>query len=291
MAQLLNNLDVKYIYLIIIVLSFVVLIYPIGLPLSVGPRAIHYYQVINSLPEGSMTLVEFQGGTTDYLNLEFYPSLVASINQMISRNFKILFMTSGSESDSAIFMQWLTDKGIFKFNAAGKVYGRDYVIIGWIAGSEVGLGKWAKDIIGTKPYDNEGRSLADMPMMAGVTDVSVFKIFMLASHEMGEIDLPLRQIATPFHLPPLLIGTSAQSGQYISYVSAGVALEVLAGARAAAEYEKVSGQPGTALASMDCTTTQLVALIGCVIIGNIGYLASVKPWKKGETKEKIGRME
>jgi len=166
----------------------------------------------------------------------------------------------------------LADK-LFAPYASTKVYGTDYVNLGYIPGQETAIAAYARDIKKAYPLDTKGNSTDQLPILKDVNGVADCALFIFLTDSAA--DAWVRQIA-PYNVPIIggLITVSAPQAE--PFLASGQLTGMLAGLRSAAEYEILMGKPGPAAAGMDAQSTGHILLILFIIMGNISYLATKK---------------
>ena len=283
----LERIDRRIAYIIAIIVVCFVLLSPLGLPLVISDRARNYYDVVDAVPEGARALITCTLGIGNYRNPEAFPTYVATVNHLAQNNVKLIFVGLQSLDDWALIELCIKNGD---FDLTGKIYGVDYVIVGYVGGLEAGTAAWAKDVIGTKPLDYRGDSLIDMEIMAGIETAADFDFWHIASPTTSNTEAFMRQIEAPFGLKPTITTPSTQAGPSLIYVVSGQALEILWGAKMGAEYESLLGMPGTGAATVDALSLLVVITISFIFISNIPLLAEKlgrKP-KPIESSEKGG---
>ncbi|RLE56521.1 MAG: hypothetical protein DRJ30_01650 [Candidatus Methanomethylicota archaeon] len=265
----LENIDRRILYLLIWIVVLPPLISPIGLPISISPSTVAYYEAIEKLPPGSMVVVSFDFGLSALG--ELYPIAVATFHHLFSRPVKFAIIATWNEGP--IVAKMIIDK-LNPEQTYHKVYGEDWIFLGWAPGGEQAMAALGRDIWGTitKDYIYK-KPVSQYPIMQHLK--SAKDVDILISLETGTpgADEWVRQWWEPYHVPMLVACIGVMAPTVAPYVQAGQCLGLLPGLRAGAEYEKLLGRPELATAAADAISTSHILVLAFVIIGNIGYFA------------------
>ena len=265
-----ENIDRRYIYLLAWIAVLYPLMNPMGLPVSIGKYSTAYYNYIDALPDDSVVMVTFDYGVSAMP--ELYPLTVATFNQLWSRDFKIIVVASWQQGP--MVMDVLLDE-IDPLEKYGKVYGEDWVELGWFAQGEIGMAALGKDIWSTLPVDYiENKQTSSFPIMQDIKTAE--DIDLMISFETGTPGLPewIRQWETPYGTPIIMGCIGVMVPEVAPYLQTGQLGAMIPGLTASAEYELILNQPGLAIAGVDAISVSHLMVIILVIIGNIGYFLS-----------------
>jgi hypothetical protein len=154
----------------------------------------------------------------------------------------------------------------------GKVYGEDWINLGYIPGSETAMGSLATSFQNTVANDYvEGRPLSSFSIMDDIKEAT--DIDLIISFETGTPGTSewLRQWNTPYGVPQITgcIGVSVPG--MIPYVNSGQLSALMPGLTVSAEYEVLLSKPGLAVAGVDAVSTSHLLVVLLVIAGNIAY--------------------
>jgi hypothetical protein len=270
-----ENMDVRIIYILVIICIAIPIARPIGLPIPLSESTMSAYDFINKLPEGSVILVGFETGAAGWAELG--PQLNAYMQHIFDRNLKPIIVSGNV--DGAQLAEMYT---IPKMIKPGKVYGKDWVNLGYIAGGESGIAAFASRITSVTPRDYFGTPVEGLEMMKDVKSAADFKLAIVCSWGTPGHEDYLRQYTTKFGVP-LIVGAQTvtvpalvpfyQSKQVVGYTS---------GLRGAGEYEILIHHPGYAVASLDAASSYHLVVFVLIVIGNLAIVA------KRFTKKKEG---
>ena len=154
----------------------------------------------------------------------------------------------------------------------GAQYGADWCNWGYKYGYDNVLIAMAKNLPRTIGDDFHGTAVGDLPMMAGVEDISsiglVVEITGLSSISEYWIGLIQGVYGTPFASGY----TAVMAPIYYPFLDSGQMQGMLVGAKGAAEMEVLVNRPAEAGAIMNVQSWAHVLIIALIVLGNLGYL-------------------
>jgi hypothetical protein len=265
-----GSIDRRFIYALIALAVLIPLLKPIGLPIAVSMETRNSYQVLTTVPDGSLVLIgfDYEPGSVAEMN----PQAMAILRILAAKNVRVVGFTSFPVSGT--FAETCLES---TYGAAGKKYGVDYVNLGYYAGAEASLAAFCENPGSVFKADYRGNLLSGLPIMSQVKTVKDFALTMTLNDGVGtgsNTGMWVRQVNIS-HGQRLLLGVTAVSAaSTVPYVNSKNAVGILVGLKAAAELEKASNMPGSAIASMDALTLGHVAIILLILLGNIAILAS-----------------
>jgi hypothetical protein len=163
-------------------------------------------------------------------------------------------------------------------DAHGYVYGEDHLNLGYVVGAAVGPRSLIEGFPGLAWADSVfQKPLSEFPLadeMGGIEDVALVVEFAGGPEYLR---LWLEQVQGPYQLA-MVAGVSATADPFARPYYNNQARQQLQGLMSglvgAAEYESHSGQPGSALASMDSQSLVHVTVALLVVFGNVAYFGS-----------------
>jgi len=160
--------------------------------------------------------------------------------------------------------------------AKGWVYGTDVVNLGYMPGMETGVKNFAENPGGSFTVDNRGNTVADMPIMQGITHITDFAF--IVDFQTGNPGYQefLRQVQGPYGVPYAAGIVTVSVPNTLPYVASGQISGLLQGLRGAAEYEILLGAPGGGAAKMDAQSLGHLLIIGFILVGNFAYFMTKK---------------
>lgn len=273
MFDKLQSIDKRIIYTIMLLCLIIPMVKPLGIPLSISPSTQGVYNMVDNLKPGDKVLLALDyspGGSADV-----HPQLEVMVDHLMKKGVQAVMVSFWDAGPM------FGEQVIPKFDALGKKYGVDYVNLGYVAGGEMGIKKWATDIPGTTPKDfHSNKPISEFPIMKDVKDAKAFKLIIDFSSGTPGGKEWIRQVQTPMNIP-MAIGTVTVSvPEYTPFVQSGQLIGMLAGLRGAAEYEVLNKTPGGAVAKMDAQSMGHLLVIAFIVLGNVGYLLTRKQGAK-----------
>jgi len=261
-----SRIDRRYIYGIIALAVAIPLLKPVGLPLAVSPLVNQAYQALQQLPDGAMVLIgfDYEPGSV----AEVHPQAVAILRILVAKNMKVVtftsFPVSGKFADQALKASYAPAK---------KVYGEDYVNLGYYAGAESSLAAFCENPRNVFKADYNGTPIDSLPLMKKVTGIKDFAMAITFNDGPGtgcNTVMWVRQ-ANISHKRPLLLGVTGISGPgSMPYLDSKNVVGVMVGLKAAAELEQISGKAGVATSAMDALSISHLLVVFMILVGNVG---------------------
>lgn len=265
--------------LLILALIAVSIISPIGIPLSVSSRTLEAYKYIeNNVRPGCYAYIEVFYDLASRVELE--SGLAAITKHLFNKGCKIVFGTIYAPAVVVFPIFRAASEDIF----SGKIYGEDYVYLGFIGGTEAALASIGKTIKGTLSTDNYGNKLENLPLMREVDDAKDFDIVVVVSAGADTFAYYVRQWFTPYGVAMIFVPQAIIAPMVEPYVSAKQAVAMVVGLRGGAEYELLVKRPGLGIAAMDAISLTHVLIILFIVGSNIVYWRRRLFSKQGEGK-------
>jgi hypothetical protein len=159
-------------------------------------------------------------------------------------------------------------------------YGKTFVNLGFVAGGETGMGAFAKSVKGTVPQDYYGNPTATMEVLSGIESAKEFSLIIEFAYGTPGVPEIMRQMQSPYGVKIAVAATALIATQVMPYLKSGQMVGMLTGLRGAAEYEKLIGKPGQAVAGMDAQSIAHVVIIVSILVGNLGFYYEKRRMKK-----------
>ncbi|QOR33743.1 hypothetical protein IMX26_09535 [Clostridium sp. 'deep sea'] len=264
----LQNVDRRIIYLLVFLALAIPLLKPIGLPFSINDASQSFYDKVEALQPGDVVAMSF----------DYSPSGSAQLDPQAKAVMKHVFSKPGVKIVNVAF--WpsgplFAEK--FQKELEGthdKVYGEDYVNLGYIAGAETAISAFAKDIHSAFSTDRQGNAISSIPMMKNIKDANDFKLFVCFGSGTPGVPEHVRQVVTVYGTEFVAGMNSVSVAGNVPYYNAGQVKGYLNGLRGAAEYEMMMNDPGPATASMDSLSFSHLTVIVFILLGNIAYFTN-----------------
>jgi hypothetical protein len=273
LIEKIDKLDRRIIFLLLLILCFIPVIVPLGLPIPNSPATISAYNAMVVLKPKDIICITFDyaGGSA----AELYPQNVVLLKHARKLDLRVVavsFTVGGSE---------LADMAFSEAGWGAKKYGTDYVNLGFISGSETGMSSYVKDIPATVAADFKRTPIGQIPLMSEVKNINSFKY--LAFTTSTSQDMYVRQFSNK-GTPIIGCIQSLYFSVMQVYIGSGQIVGFLNGLRGSAEYERMINELGAGVISMDqASVTHWYGVI-LLIIGNITFFMTRRtPKSKGGT--------
>ena len=262
----LGNIDVRWMVLACILLIFVPLIRPIGLPTLVSEPTKDFYHAIVDLPPGSVIAVSFGAGfgALDEREAQF----IATFKTIFETDVKLMVYCYSSEGPMVLERIIAEGTGIADPLKYGKVYGEDYVRLGYAPLGEPGEATMVADIRSIFSTDYKGTPLDEIPMMEDINNADDIDLLWADYGSCTDIEWYIRQWVVPTHTPVIatMLGCCApMAAPYYPDQCVGF----LSGSGMGTEMEIISKNPGPGARTSDIKNLAILPFLLFLILGNI----------------------
>jgi len=267
--QKLEQLDRRIIYVIITVAVVLPFFFRLGLPIQISPEVKAIYDYIDNL---APTDVVFISGDYDpQVDAELSPMFEAIVRHCFEKNVKLVV-----SNVYALQGIGLVEPRLKKLaEEYQKVYGIDYVFLGWKHGYGLLIMQMGTNFIEAWQTDYYQTRLVDLPLTARIRNFE-------------DIDLVISLTGSAAYNGWILFAyvqfgqkvaagiTAVMAADAYPQLQAGQLIGILGGLRGAAEYEDLVGHPALGMAGMEAQSWAHIAIIIFIILGNIGFFMSRK---------------
>ncbi|MEO0100962.1 MAG: hypothetical protein ABIK84_01010 [candidate division WOR-3 bacterium] len=268
----LGKIDRKIIFLLMAVVIIIPLLSPLNLVGKVGRRTQELFRAIDNLPENAYLLITIDFDPQSMP--ELYPMYLAILRHAFAKNLRVI-----------VTGLWVTGVGLGEDGLKtvapeyNKVYGRDYVFLGWkpgITAVVLGMGRSMKE---TFPTDYYGTAYDSLPIFT--KDITYRDIPFMVSLSAGVpgYETWIAYAQSRFGIRIGAGVTAVSAADAYPYLQSGQLTGLLGGMKAAAEYEFLNEKAGFTKAFkpasqlMDSQSLAHLVIMILVIIGNISYFA------------------
>lgn len=256
--------DRRVLFLIIAICVTVPLLTGARMKMSVTPPVQGLYDAIEKLEPGSCVWLaaDYDPGSMP----ELYPMDVALVDHLMSRDIKII--SASLWSPGAPLSQRVLELVGSKY---GKVYGTDYVNLGFKEGREAVMLSVAEDIPGTFPQDFFGTPVAEIPMLSGIRSLRDMGMIVAVSAGYPGVKEWIQQVGTRFNTT---IGggvTAVTAPEMYPYIQSGQLVGLLSGMKGAGEYEQLVDRPGLGVAGMVAQSSVHVMVVAFIVFANVVF--------------------
>lgn len=273
--KILDKIDSRFFYLLIGLAIMIPVARPIGLPVDVTATTQQTLDEINRIQPGDKVVYLYDISISAAADV--YPGVEITFELLMDRGAKavcVAFVDQG-----AMFI----DQTVRKWEAKGKVYGEDFVDLGYIVGGETAMSAFARDIRGLVSKDTRGHSLDSLPIMQGTNSASDFKLGVHSITGVPGVEEWARQFYVPYQIRSIHVVNANSITRIYPYLQSGQTHGMLGSLKGAAELEKLASKPGPALAGMDAQSLAHYVLVLLMVLGNIKY------WGDKKSKSQPGR--
>ena len=263
----LEQLDRRWLFLIVGLLTIGPLVHPIGLPLTPTPPVRRFHDAIAALPDGALVLMscDYDPGAKP----ELVPMTKTALRQLFDKRCRIV-ITCLWPGGSGLVDQTL-ESVVSEYRARGRApaYGEDYVDLGYKAGNEAVMVLMGAGVVGAFPQDQRANHTASLPIMRDVRGYTSFALLVNISAGYPGTKEWVQQVNSRFHLPMVSGCTAVSAPEFIPYLQAGQLRGLLGGMAGAAEYENLRHERGSATKGMDAQSLAHVFVALCIVMGNV----------------------
>lgn len=260
----------KLIHLLLFVLLSLPFLVAIPLPIPVNKPTRDAYETVQSVPEGSIALVNFDFSTQSAP--ELYPQAYALLRHAIKKHFKFVIISFYSP-DAVLYAR----NALTEVDLTGYKYGTDYVHLGYFPGGESTIAAFGRDTLALVRADAEGRSVDNMPLMQKTRNAKDFAIWLIGNYD----PLPFVKQINAAYGSTLVVGCDSISyPRLLPYYQSGQFKGLLNGVRGGAEYEILLGYAGQATSIMNVQSFSHMFIIFAIAAGNVAYYVSRGAKKK-----------
>lgn len=267
------RVDRRWIFLIIGLSVLLPLFFPFGLPIRATDTTQRVYDTFQNLETNSKVLLSCEYGPST--KPEIHPMVIAVLHQLFRNDHKVYVTCLWPDG------QFLASEALNEVAGDyGKVYGEDYVILGYRPGSEAVIKGMVRDLRAIFSTDVKGTKVEDISMMNGIYKFEDFDFLFSASAGFPG-SLEWMQFATDNTDVEMSTGTtSIMVNDIMPFVVSDQIQGILAGMPGAAEYEKLVGKPGIGTSGMDAQSLAHLVIVFFIVFGNIGYFIERRTKRK-----------
>jgi hypothetical protein len=260
----LGSLDRRWVYLVSALAVIVPFIIPAKFPVELTPEVQQLYDAVEALPDSSVVMLTY----------DYYPSTIAetepmsraALHHLFRKNCKVITLSNIPLGGPSI-AERVTREMAAEYD---KVYGTDYVNLGFKYGYVAvmkGLGNSIESIF---PTDNLGTPLAELPLMDSVYNYDdIAFIFIVADNATADYWISI--VNAQFGVPMCCGATAVMAPKFYHFIGAGQLKGLLGGMKGAAEYEILLNKEAMAFRGMDIQSLIHLLIIALVILGNASH--------------------
>jgi hypothetical protein len=269
--ELLTKIPRQIIFLVVGLAVAIPLIVPLGMPVNVMSKSKMLFQAIDTLDADSKPVLiscDFDPQSMP----ELYPMLVGLLRHCFARDVKVMLMALWPQGPGMV--ELALDEVPETY---GKLYGKDYMFLGYKFGVSAVLLGMGENIKGVFPFDYYSTPLDSIELTRNIQNYDDLSLVVsLSTGDPGWRQWLL--YAQSRYSAELGIGVTAVSAADVyPYVETGQVVGLLAGMKGASEYETLvqSGNYSDgirrAVQGMDAQSLGHLLIMIFIVLGNIGY--------------------
>jgi len=278
LAAKLENLDRRWIFLLVAVSVIVPFLYPMNLPVRPTKPVKQAFDAVEALAGTGKPLLlsyDFEPGG----DAELGPVARALLTHAFARDIPVVvinFMPAGAglaEND--------LKRTAAKFN---KVYGKDYIFLGYNPSVLNALLLMGREVRDAFPTDSTGRVLDSYEIMKDVHSYDDFGLVVDISSSI-QPEYFIRYAVTRFGAKLVLGATAVMASDFYPYLQAGQCKGLIGGMKGAAEYERLlldnnmMARLGDGMRGMDSQSLAHAVIVLLIVLGNLSFFLG--RWKRG----------
>ena len=262
------NMTRRQMAAILMLLAFIPIIIPIGLPIYIGGLAKDYYNEVERLKPGDVLV--FSSMQVGYLAER--DVVRATIYHATKKGAKILIYCFWGADPQ----EWVWILEYIDMMKLGYKYGEDYILFPFLAGDETAFAAVAKDL-GVTRKDFYGTPVEDLPLMSKLkngphSDLTAVALAWTRIGQVVYVEGWIRQWLSKYGVRGIdCRGYTNIAPWYGTYI-----FGCLDGLRGYAEYEKLTGYIGVDVMKMDVNNLTGTFTIVATFVGIIGWVSAHK---------------
>lgn len=264
----LQSIDPRVLYTLIFLSVIIPILIPLHLPTPVTPETQAFYDAVEALRAHTVVLFPFDFWPSTLPETE--PMAIAALRHCFRKDLRVVGLSNVGIGGPSIAERLLDSIGRVEY---GKVYGEDYVNLGYKAGYQAVLLGMGPSIANIFPTDYRGTRLEDIPLMQHVPNYDSVKFVLIVSDN-AMVDYWVALVNARYGLPMVAGVTAVMAPKELSYIQSQQLMGLLGGMKGAAEYESLLGHPDRASLGMDSQSLIHLLIILFIIMGNLGYVVT-----------------
>ncbi len=274
----LMSMDRRWVFLVLGVVVIAALLTGIKAPLSITQEVRDVYNFVEGLKEGDNLLVAI-----DYdpnAKAELHPMAYAILEQAMAKKLKVITLTL-SQNGAGMAEQVVRDvvDSVSTYHGFSPEYGKDYVFLGYRPYYALVILGMGQNFRIPYPTDYYTTPLDSLPMMRRIQNYNQVT---------GVIDITGSNVADAwvanangrYGVKVALGLTGVSAADYYPFYQSKQIFGLMGGMKGAAEYEKLTDNPGLAMEAMGVQTYAHLVIIAFILIGNIGFFLDKRARKQ-----------
>lgn len=259
-----EQMDRRWIYLMVAIAVILPFIFPAPFPISISPEARSLYETVDALPDSSNVMLVFDYYPSTIAECE--PMAIAALHHLFRKDCRVIALSNiplGGPSMAESITRMMAEE----YN---KEYGIDFVNLGYKYGYVAVLSGMGESIESIFPTDFSGTPLSEIPLMDSVKNYDdISFIFEIADNATADYWVSI--VNAQYGVPMGCGATAVMAPKFYAFIASGQFVGLLGGMKGAAEYEIMVGKESKAVLGMGVQSLVHFVIIGLVILGNVGY--------------------
>jgi len=258
-----NSINRGIIYAIIGIVVILPILLGLKEEVQISPSVSSAYETIESLDSNDVIIISIDYDPASMPELQ--PMLKAILRHAFEKDVKVIMLVFwplglpiGTEGLEEVAKEY------------GKVYGEDYVNLGYRPGDRAVMIDMGKEIRNFFRTDVNDILLDSHPMMRNVHNYN--DIALIVGLEAGRFgEFWVQYVGSRYNQRIVLGVTGVMAAETYPYLQSRQIEGLIGGLKGAAEYETLIEKPGFGLTGMAAQSWAHIAIVMFIIIGNIGY--------------------
>lgn len=268
-----TDIDRRVLYSLLFIACIIPLLRPIGLPVSVTEQTLIIYNNIEELKTGDVAWITIHWGAAQ--SAELYPAWKNVVEHILTKPGVKLIIDTFYDTGTMMWESYFPTVNV----PENKVYGVDYVFLGYYPGGETAIASMSTNIRGLVNVDYYGTPIDELPVMEGINSASDVELKIVTSSGSSNVEAFLRQWVQKAGQPIVVIPTSMLVPGFMPYFPEQF-LAIIGGSRLAAEYETILGISGIGKSVLEAVSMMCILLFFFAILGNVVEMAKKSSERK-----------
>ncbi len=265
--QRLRHLDRRWLYLGALLVTAAGALWPLRIAPHPSAETRTAFDLAQALPSGAGVFVYVEYGLGSREELD--PMLAAVLGHLASRHARIVIAARSPEASQVA--ETVMGEVAARFPAYADGYGGSWVNLGYRPAPDVALRAATNGIAAAyNGVDYAGRPLTGMPILQALPVLDHAHFALAYAFDSGDGFAPMiYYVGTPTRIPVMIGAISMEVPVLQPYLAAGQLAAVIGGARGAAEYEALAGQPRRADVLVGASAMAAVYVLAVMLLGNV----------------------
>jgi hypothetical protein len=262
----LQTIDRRIMYTLLIVLVAWPLIRPLGMPIPITPQVLGVYKAVEAIPKNKVAIVSvnWDAGTSG----ENEWQTRAIVRHLMRHGTRIIFVAMNAPQGSE-FAQQIGESIGKEYH---KVYGTDWVNVGFRPNMDNVVMAMRLDIPGTLKTDRDLRPLSEFPIMRRVKTIKHDVGLIVETTGSATLASWISFVQGVDKVPLAYCPTAVMLAEGYNPLDAHQIVGMLPGLKGAGEYEELLKRPDFGYRGAGALSTSHMLIIVLIILGNVGYV-------------------